>query len=218
MKRLVAGVLVASLALQAAPLAVVVRAKGSVVAGPSDRLLPVAGGAVLQDGDRLRTGADGRVLLRFLADQSLAEIKPGTTVELARRPGDPVSPATRRARVRAGEAAFGVTPGKGRDLRFESPTTVASVRGTGFRFRVAPDGLTTVAVEHGVVKVCNLLTGETLLVASPDSVVSGYAGFVTRPAHEVADPGAASRRLEVRFADPAAEDSASLHLDLRETP
>jgi len=166
-------------ALQAAPLplALVVRSKGEVELATETGTSTATAGSVIADGTRIRTGANGRALVRFLADQSIAEIKPNTTIDFSTRAGADGNAVGRRLLVRAGEAAFGVTPGKGRDLRFETSTTVASVRGTNFYMVSSPSGQTIVGVDKGVVRVCNPVTGEWTDVHRGQQIRSGWDGI-----------------------------------------
>jgi len=213
--------LVASLHAATAPLAVVVRSKGSVVAGPEAAMKPVAAGTVLLDGSRLRTGADGRALVRFLADQSITEIKPGTVVDFATRERGGGQGTARQVLLRAGEAAFGVTPGKGRDLRFETATTVASVRGTGFDMKAFPDGATEIRVDHGVVRVCNVLTGETRDIYPGQGVRSTWDGFDSDSTSggDLGSPAdsASRQRLEIDFLEPTTGVTKTLGITTTET-
>ena len=165
--------------LQAAPLpmALVVRSKGEVEMTTESGVSTATAGSVIADGTRIRTGSDGRALVRFLADQSIAEIKPNTTIDFATRASADGNGTARRILVRAGEAAFGVTPGKGRDMRFETSTTVASVRGTSFYLVTSPSGQTIVGVDKGVVRVCNPVTGEWTDVHPGQRLRSGWDGL-----------------------------------------
>lgn len=211
-----------SLLAAEAPLAVVVRAKGAVTAGPENSMKTASAGMVLHEGARLKTGPDGRALVRFLADQSIAEIKPGTTVDFATRGLGGGQGVARQVILRAGEAAFGVTPGKGRDLRFETATTVASVRGTGFGVSVAPGGTTRVFVEHGVVRVCNPLTGESIDLYPGQDVYSSWYGFAQDSTGTLPPPPGAvvdtslSSKLEVDFVEPVTGTVRTLGIRTKE--
>jgi ferric-dicitrate binding protein FerR (iron transport regulator) len=224
-RTMIASLLLAASALLAAnaPLAVVVRSKGLVTAGSETAMKPVAAGLVLHEGARLKTGPDGRALVRFLADQSIAEIKPGTTVDFATRGLGGGQGTARQVLLRAGEAAFGVTPGKGRDLRFETATTVASVRGTGFGVSVTPSGTTRIFVEHGVVRVCNPLTGESIDLYPGQEVYSTWYGFATDstgtiplPSGPLADT-TSDRKLEIDFLEPVTGTTRTLGIRTKET-
>lgn len=199
--------------LQAAPLplAVVVRAKGDVELGMDAAKTSASAGSIIVDGTRIRTGADGRALVRFLADQSITEIKPNTTVDFTTRAGEDGKSIARRILVRAGEAAFGVTPGKGRDMRFETATTVASVRGTNFYLVTTPSGQTVVGVDKGVVHVCNPATGEWTNVYAGQRFRSDWSGLSRDSSHSPGSDSATSTspsdtlapsKLEIDFTHP----------------
>jgi hypothetical protein len=164
-----------SVSAVADPMAVVVRTKGAVQIGPEGKTAPAKSGDILQTGWQLSTGTDGRVLIRFLADQSIAEIKPGSVIELSKRVRED-DVTLRRVFIRAGEAAFGITPGKGKDLRFESATTVASVRGTQFKMKVDRD-TTRLGVSEGVVRVCHSSIGKTVHVGAGSAVAVTDGGI-----------------------------------------
>lgn len=176
----------------AGPLAVVVRTKGEVTLEQGKTKAPAKSGDVLQEGAKLSTGNDGRVLLRFLADQSIAEIKPGSVVQLNKRVREDGT-LLRRVFVQAGDAAFGVTPGKGRDLRFESATTVASVRGTQFSMQVQ-GRKTRLGVAEGVVRVCHASTGNTVHVPAGSEVTVTDEGIEFSQGEGVSESDSAKTR------------------------
>ncbi|MEN9353634.1 MAG: FecR protein [Fibrobacterota bacterium] len=157
------------------PLAVIVRTKGEVWLGQGKTPATARSGDVIQEGAQISTGADGRALIRFMADQSIAEIKPGSVVLLNKRVREDGT-VLRRVFLQAGDAAFGITPGKGRDLRFESATTVASVRGTQFGMKVE-GGKTRLGVSEGVVRVCHTSLGSTVHVSAGGEVVVSEEGI-----------------------------------------
>lgn len=200
----------------AGPLAVVVRTKGEVWLDQGRLHAAAKSGDLLQEGARLSTGNDGRVLLRFLADRSIAELKPGSVVQFHRRVREDGT-LLRRVFVHAGDAAFGVTPGKGRDLRFESATTVASVRGT--QFSMAVEGRTTrLGVAEGTVRVCHASTGSTVHVPSGGEVVVTDEGIAFTKgegvsASDSARYGGAVHRFGVEFQGPARRKALQVEWD-----
>jgi hypothetical protein len=111
-------------------------------------------GDLLQGGDRVRTDAASHALVTFF-DGSTIELEPTTTIT--------VDTATSNAN---GSIAISLTQTLGRtwssvqkltkaDSRFEvkTPTTTATVRGTGFITDVSPTGVTTLTTSDGVVNV-----------------------------------------------------------------
>jgi hypothetical protein len=208
-----------SLPAFAGPLAVIVRTKGEVWQGKGKPVV-VRSGDVLQEGAQITTGADGRALIRFVADQSIAEIKPGSVVLLNKRVREDGT-VLRRVFLQAGDAAFGVTPGKGRDLRFESATTVASVRGTQFRMKVE-SGKTRLGVSEGVVRVCHASLGNTVHVSAGGEVVVSDEGIeftqgTAAPEADSAKVGRVAHRLAVDFQGPVARKPLQIDWDSSST-
>jgi hypothetical protein len=157
------------------PLAVVVRVKGHAQAGQEKSMKSIKSGDVLSRFWRVRTEADGRVLLRFLSDKALVDIKPSTLVELDIR--DNATGATvQNLSVLSGEVSFQAPTGSGD--RLSSATTVTTAKtSTQFGMTTALDGATRVDVSSGSVQVCNQMTGEHVLVGSGQSQVSTYDGL-----------------------------------------
>lgn len=160
------------------PLAVVVRTKGHVQLGPAKEMKPAKSGDVVCRNWQIKTEADGRILLRFLADKSLADVKASSLVELDVRTGK-AGGSAQDVLMHGGSAAFSIPSGSGDD-RTETSTTVASTgKGAQFGMSTATDGQTRVDVLTGTVQVCNQMTGEHVSVSSGQSQLSGYDGLGT---------------------------------------
>lgn len=136
------------------PTVVVVRAEGDVRArAPKDKVYaPVASGASLASGSRLRVGEGAGAQVRF-ADGTSTTIFGGSEILLH---------ATRESEKRPnavilffGRAWSEVLKAAGGETRFEvrSANAVAGVRGTRFEVGVASDGSTRVLVREGIVAV-----------------------------------------------------------------
>jgi FecR protein len=120
-------------------------------------------GAVLAGSDRVRTDDAGHALITFF-DGSTLELEPSTTVQV-----DAASPNADGSI----SVAIGQTLGRTwasvqkltrADSKFEvkTPTSTATVRGTGFLTEVLPSGETTVETTDGTVAVS--AQGQTVLV------------------------------------------------------
>jgi hypothetical protein len=122
----------------------------------SSPYLPLKTGAMLAEGDRLRTRANGFATLE-LADGSYVTVTQNGELDIAKlRHVTLTGVADRIFDLRSGEVESQVTHATRRDDRFQihSPSVVAGVRGT--RFRVDYDGstqTTAVAVLDGAVGV-----------------------------------------------------------------
>jgi len=140
--------------------AVTVKATGEVLltaAGTkSERGLKA--GDRLSDGDRVRTGADGRAVLVFTDDKSQLKLTPQTDLVLrATRAGSRVD---KEVDMAGGTVWSKVTRQQG-EFRIATPTSVASVKGTAWWTRAGAD-LTEIITEEGIVALLSKRTGEAV--------------------------------------------------------
>jgi hypothetical protein len=224
---LLVSVLLAWTAAKDIPLAVVVRVNGKAQAGLEKSMKPIKSGDVVSRFWRVRTEADGRVLLRLLADKALVDLHPSSLVELDLRE-NLAGKTVQNLSVLAGEIAFQAPAGSGD--RISTATTVTTVKASSqFGMTVDLDGTTKVDVSSGTIQVCNQMTGEHVLVRSGQSQVSGYGGFdEIRTIATASSPGrvdgaalasdslAASRtELVVPFVDPVSGKTSTLVIGVK---
>lgn len=189
------------------PLAVVVRVQGQAQAGLEKAMKPIKSGDVLSRFWRVKTEADGRVLLRFLADKALVDLEPSSLVELDTRE-NASGKTVQNLSVLAGELSFQAPAGSGD--RISTPTTVTTVKSsTRFGMTTDIDGTTKVDVSSGTIQVCNQMTGEHVLVGSGQSQVSGYGGF-----EEIRSIGTASSPGRLDGTAPVSDSLASTVTEL----
>ena len=161
-------VLSASVLAAAQSVAVVVKASGEVkLYREGDAEAALKTGMRLADGDRVRTGEEGRAVLVFTDDRSQLKLQPLTELTLhVDRGGDGVR---KEVEMDLGTLWTQVS-GQGSGFRVATPTSVASVKGTAWWTRVGGDGMTTVITEEGIVNLHNLRSNESR------DVVMGYTG------------------------------------------
>ena len=147
----------------AAPAGLLTAVQGRVeVAGLATEWRPARVGRALAEGDRLRTGPDGRAAI-LLADESLVRINRNSYFVLksvARRAG--WLPAADRG-MRRGRTRLGLKRGElwllnknpGADLSVRSGMVTAAIRGTEFGMRADTAGEVSVVVLEGRVGVAN---------------------------------------------------------------
>jgi hypothetical protein len=222
---LLLAALLAWTAAKDVPLAVVVRVQGHARAGLEKSMKPIKSGDVLSRFWRVKTDADGRVLLRFLSDKALVDVKPSTLVELDIRT-NASGAVVQNLSVLSGEISFQAPTASGD--RLSSATTVATAKtSTQFGMTTSIDGTTRVDVSSGTVQVCNQMTGEHVLVGSGQSQVSGYDGL--EEIATLADETSASRidgsvsdslaqtltELAVPFVDPVTGKTSTLVIGVK---
>lgn len=119
----------------------------------------------LFDSDTLRTESDGYAAVQFM-DNSLVKIKPNSLLIIRGEVIDKNSTASRIA-VEVGEIFLNVTK---RQSKFEvnTPTAVASVKGTSYNTDVDKDGSTTVLVLSGSVELIATKTGQKVTLKRSD--------------------------------------------------
>ena len=151
--------------LQAAneSIALVVKASGEAVRVTSANAEEaLTTGMRLNDGDKLRTGTDGRVVLIFTDDKSQLKLVPETQIVLhGQRQGRTVD---KEVEMDLGTLWTRVSRG-GSGMRIATPTSVASVKGTAWWTRIGEGGLTYVITEEGVVNLLSKKSGENVDVS-----------------------------------------------------
>jgi hypothetical protein len=133
-----------------------------VARGPGD-FVRVGDGHVLVAGDRVRTSDQSHAVVTFF-DGSTIEVEPATTIAVVQ-----ASAAIDGAITIQLEQAIGRTWSSvqsltraGSKFEIKTPTTTATVRGTGFVTDVLANGATTVTTTDGIVAVSG--QGQTVLV------------------------------------------------------
>jgi hypothetical protein len=120
-------------------------------------------GAVLANGDRVRTDDRGHALITFF-DGSTLEIEPSTTIQVVTASGNADGSIAIVLGQALGRTWASVHKLTHTDSKFEiqTPTSTASVRGTGFLTEVLANGDTTVQTTDGIVAVTG--QGQSVLV------------------------------------------------------
>jgi FecR-like protein len=119
-----------------------------------DGFRPARDGLGLRPGDTIRTPPDGRVTIEYF-DGSLTRLDYATTFTLTELADDPEGPSVVEALHTSGSTFNRVVELTGSQSRFdvETPTAVASVRGTAFFTQVLEDQTFRVGVIEGEVLV-----------------------------------------------------------------
>ncbi|MHC1790012.1 tetratricopeptide repeat protein [Solidesulfovibrio sp.] len=192
--------LAAASALAAAPVGQLVAVQGSVSLRPAggSQWRPAAAGSTLFAGDSLSTGPAAKAAV-LCADESQIKLNENTVLVLkaaapsARLSGGGLVPA---AAGTAAASLYAVPKGEvwlkneAERFRFElsTPALTAAIRGTEFVVRVAPDGLSSVALLRGALTLFNA-QGELALGAGEiGSARPGQAPtkqVLVNPAHAV---------------------------------
>jgi hypothetical protein len=124
-------------------------------------------GEVLLSGDHIRTGFNSLAVIKF-KDNSMVRVRERSELSIAGKEENGAFSKT--LTLEKGVAGFNIRKQReNEEFRFLSPTSVASVRGTGGQFAV-DDTADVLIVSHGLMELMNSVTGETVRVPA------GYTG------------------------------------------
>jgi len=154
----------------------------TVASGASD-FAPASDGDLLDRGDRVRTLTGGHAVVTFF-DGSTIELEPTTTIEIEAASARPDGSVTIQVFQSIGRTWASVQELTHAASRFElrTPTTSATVRGTGFIVEVLSDGTTTVQTIDGVVEVTAQGAGVVVPAGQITTVVPNAPPARPRPA------------------------------------
>ncbi len=142
--------------------------KGTVSLNRNNKAVKFKTGEMLQSKDELRTGAESFAAYKFIDGGANIKVFANSVVEInASKSGKNLN---KSVKVTKGSVLSNVTKGRG-NYQVETPTTVASVRGTDFLTQVAIDGTTIIIVTDGVVELVSP-TGEVI------TVEAGYTAYI----------------------------------------
>ena len=153
-------------------IAVVTKVKGLVELMPTGIKLfsKLKAGTILADGDKIRTGTSGFAAIIFIDDKSTLKLKGNSeAVITGQRTAASISKkinidsGTIRATIKKQNSSFVI----------QTPTSVASVKGTDFWLLTDPDKGDQVIGLEGIVSLKNIETGQDV------DVVQGMSGIST---------------------------------------
>ncbi|HEX9014529.1 MAG TPA: FecR family protein [Chloroflexota bacterium] len=177
-------------------------------------------GETLGAGDRVRTGEKSVAIIKFL-DNSLVRVRELTEVTVRGAMNGPSF--SKSVEVHMGVIGFTVQKQRsGEEFRFSSPTSVASIRGTGGMFRSRGTGDTLIVLE-GAVEFTNVSSTQLVTVAAGFTGLSFPDGTIlTRPSTnderrsaEDALRGEAQKTLEFELRDNQGR-TKQLHIEYRD--
>ncbi len=164
-------------------------------------------GTVLEDGDKVKTGANGFAAVIFIDDKSALKIRANSVIEInGQRSASSIS---KKIEMEAGTVRAKITDQKKSEFVIQTPTSVASVKGTDFWFVSNPTSGDQLFGLDGSVLFTNILSGISMDVTAGLTCISGHDGSMdigaTNPADIPVDPdetdGGQSSQLQIEFED-----------------
>ncbi len=189
--------------------AVATKVSGSVNHAQGKKSALLKPGMILNDGDKIRTGSNGFVALIFIDDKSTLKIKNDTELEITgKREQNSIA---KKINMDRGTIRATVTKRTKTDFVVQTPTSVASVKGTDFWMISDPiQGDQLIGIE-GVVSFTNIISGMTLDITNgltgKSTTDGGLNSDITNPDIIPKDPddedtGKGRSELRIRFLGP----------------
>lgn len=168
-------ILVLSTLLQADSVAMLSASKGKVELERARKSVKFKNGELLMNRDVLRTGPESFAAYKYVDASSMIKMFSNSVVTInASQEGTSLS---KRVNVNKGSVLTQVKKGTGA-FTVQTPTTVASVKGTEFLTKVSDEGLSTFIVTDGEVEVRVLATDEVKSVPKGSTATVNQDGVV----------------------------------------
>ncbi len=167
------------------PVALTVKMKGDISLSRDNKQQALTEGATLINKDQLRSNDDSFAFIKFVDDGATMRLFANSllTIDTNREGGN----LNKNSFLQVGNVFSSVKSGKG-EYSIETPTTVASVRGTEGFVVVLEDGTTIIITTNGVFEMKNKSSGETMLVESGFTGSSDSSGNMNVNPTENIDP------------------------------
>ena len=153
-------------------IAVATKVKGDVelMKVETDNFLGLNPGTILSDGDKIRTGKSGFAAIIFIDDKSILKIKENSEVVLTgQRTAASIS---KKINMDGGTIRATITK-QNTDFIIQTPTSVASVKGTDFWMITDPIAGDQIIAIEGIIGLVNIETGQAV------DVTEGMTGLST---------------------------------------
>lgn len=173
---------------------------------PDQEWVKALRGVPLASGDRVKTGERSLAVIKF-KDNSLVRVRERSELAVT---GDILNRAFSKD-VRIDKGAVGFTIQKQRpdeEFRFTSPTSVASIRGTGGAFIRGTED--TLVVTEGSVLFTNRISNRSVLVEAGFTGISSENGLI------ITRPSTAAEREAALDAQRAGEQENRLEFEMRD--
>lgn len=169
------AILVLSTALMADTVAVLSSSKGKVSLQRTKKNMKFKNGELLKNEDVLRTGAESFAAYKYVDASSHIKLFANSVVTISASKSD--DKLSKKVQVGKGNVYSQIKSGTG-PFVVQTPTTVASVKGTEFMTRVGEDGTSTFIVTEGEIELEALGTGQTASVGAGQTGTVGPDGNI----------------------------------------
>lgn len=186
MKKLIVTALILitlSMLLATEPVAFFMKSKGKVEIVRDRKPIKFKSGELLYDKDEIRTGGESYAALKYADGGATLKVFPNSVIIISAVQKD--KQLDKNTSVKSGSLYSKIYSKIKGAFSVETPTTVASVKGTGFVTRLDNEGNTSIIVLEGEVHVENKDSGKSSTVAKGSTGTSYFDGEVrTEPTQE----------------------------------
>ena len=197
--------------LSADKIAVATKVKGLVEIMKADKkkFFSLKAGSILDDGDKIRTGNTGFVAIIFIDDKSTLKIKENSEAVITGQ--KTTKDISKKINLDGGTIRASISK-QNVDFVIQTPTSVASVKGTDFWLISDDSGDQVIGIE-GLVSLVNIETGQEVSVSSgmtgvstPDGLVGvSETNIANIPDDPVEDSEEGPSQLKIYFEGPNGE-------------
>ena len=197
--------------LSADKIAVATKVKGlvEIMKVGKKEFLSLKAGSILDDGDKIRTGNNGFVAIIFIDDKSTLKIKESSEAVITGK--KTTKDISKKINLDGGTIRASISK-QNVDFVIQTPTSVASVKGTDF-WLISDDSGDQVIGMEGLVSLINIETGQEVSVSSGMTGVSTPDGLVgvsetdiaNIPVDPVEDSEEGPSQLKIYFEGPNGE-------------
>ena len=197
----------------AQPIAIATKAMGTVEINKNAKpgYISLKAGTILEDGDGIRTGSDGFVLIIFIDDKSQLKVKGDSEVTIS---GKKIASAiSKNVRMDNGTVRAQVNKQRKGEFVIQSTTSVASVKGTDFWFIANSEEGDMVIGLEGIVDLFNAISGLNVDVTAGNTGTSDSNGNIdvnetnqnTIPEDPTEGDAPVGDQIEIEFEGPNGE-------------
>ena len=197
----------------AQPIAIATKAMGTVEINKNSKsgYISLKAGTILEDGDGIRTGSDGFVLLIFIDDKSQLKVKGDSEVTISGK--KIASVISKNIRMDNGTVRAEVNKQRKGEFVIQSTTSVASVKGTDFWFIANSEVGDMIIGLEGIVDLFNVISGLNVDVTAGNTGISDSNGNIdvnetnqnTIPEDPTEGDAPVGDQIEIEFEGPNGE-------------
>jgi hypothetical protein len=179
MKKIVIAILFLisiSMIFAAEPVAYLIQGKGKIQITRDQKIIKFKNGELLYNNDEIKTGTASFAAIKYVDGAAAVKIFPNSVMKVSAVKYN--KELSKNSIMNSGNVYSKINNRIKGKYQVETPTTVASVKGTGFITRIDSQKRTHIIVLEGEVLVQNKISGKSVTVTAGHTAVSGEDGEI----------------------------------------